>query len=164
MLELNSLAKKRAYPTTEDAAALLDQAYQDFWELAEQHKNQTGLEAVPRRGYEMASKVSLILAMPEGLRTVEHVRWAVALAKQDIEAKLLLAHSNSAESETDRMAAKIISFLSKDEGQLIGVIKNGIRGFDQAVLEKLIDAGHVRKDDQGKTRNGRPNIKYFKNC
>jgi len=156
--------EKTSVPTTDEAAELLDSAYQYFWELAEQHKNQTGLEAVPRRGYEMASKVSLILAMPEGLRTAEHVRWAVALAKQDIDAKLLLAHSNSAESETDRMAAKIISFLSKDEGQLIGVIKNGIRGFDSAVLDKLIEAGHVRKEDQGKTRNGRPNIKYFKNC
>ena len=153
--------EKTSIPTTDDAAALLDQAYQDFWELAEQHKNQTGLEAVPRRGYEMASKVSLILAMPEGLRTAEHVRWAVALAKQDIEAKLLLAHSNSAESETDRMAAKIISFLSKDDGQLIGVIKNGIRGFDPAVLDKLVSDGHVIKEDHGKTRNGRPNVKYF---
>ena len=156
--------EKTSVPTTDEAAELLDSAYQYFWELAEQHKNQTGLEAVPRRGYEMASKVSLILALPEGLRTAEHVKWAVALAKQDIDAKLLLAHSNSAESETDRMAAKIISFLSKSEGQTIGVIKNRVRGFDPAVLDRLVESGHVIKQDTGNERKGQPVIKYFKNC
>lgn len=151
---------KTVIPTTEEGQAALESAYNDFWEIAEQHKNQTGLEAIPRRGYEMAAKISLILALPEGLRTAEHVRWAVALAKRDINAKLLLAHSNSAESDTDRMAAKIISHLDKDHQETIGVLKNKVRGFDIAVLDKLVDKGVVIKTDTGKTRNDSPIYKY----
>ncbi len=153
-------AQKVGVPTTPEAAELLDKAYNEFWTIAEQHKNQTGLEAIPRRGYEMAAKVSLILALPGGLRTEEHVRWAVALAKRDINAKLLLAQSNSAESDTDRMAAKIISHLDKDHQETIGVLKNKVRGFDIAVLDKLVSVGVVIKTDTGKTRNGEQVFKY----
>ena len=153
-------AQKVGVPTTPEAAELLDKAYNEFWTIAEQHKNQTGLEAIPRRGYEMAAKVSLILALPSGLRTEEHVRWAVALAKRDINAKLLLAQSNSAESDTDRMAAKIISHLDKDHQETIGVLKNKVRGFDMAVLDKLVSVGVVIKTDTGKTRNDQQVFKY----
>lgn len=156
---------KVSIPTTDDARALLDAAYEYFWELAETHKDGTGLEAIPRRGYEVASKVSLILALPEGLRTAEHVVWAVELAKKDVAGKLLLAHGNASEDEIDRMAAKIISILSKDEPTTEGVLKNRIRSYakenGKAVLDKLVEAGHVVAVDTGKKRSGNPVMHYF---
>ena len=57
-----------------------------FYQLAETHKASTGLEAVARRGYELTS-ISLICAMPSGLRTVDHVKYAYALAKRDVDQK-----------------------------------------------------------------------------
>lgn len=162
---IEHVGEKIQIPTTDDARALLDDAYEYFWELAETHKDGTGLEAIPRRGYEMAAKVSLILALPEGLRTAEHVTWAVELAKKDIGGKLLLAHGNASEDDTDRMAAKIISVLSKDEPTTEGVIKNRIRSYakenGRAVLDKLAEVGHVVAIDTGKTRAGKPVMHYF---
>lgn len=150
--------EKATVPTGADAAALLDDAYQCFWDMAEQHKGDTGLEAIPRRGYEMASKVSLILALPEGLRTVEHVRWAVALAKRDILAKLALAHTNSATDETERLAAKIMGVVDKEHAESIGVIRNRCRAFPKelvnSVVEKLVKAGHLQEVEQ-ETNSGR---------
>ena len=144
--------EKTSIPTDVEGAALLDKAYQEFWDIAEKHKGDTGLEAIPRRGYEMASKVSLILAMPSGLRTAEHVRWAVALAKRDIAAKLDLAHTNSATNEDERLAARIVGLVNKDHAETLAVIVNRCRGFEkkhvEAVLLKLVDAGHIIKEER----------------
>ena len=144
--------EKTSIPTDAEGAALLDKAYQEFWDIAEKHKGDTGLEAIPRRGYEMASKVSLILAMPSGLRTAEHVRWAVALAKRDIAAKLDLAHTNSATNEDERLAARIVGLVNKDHAETLAVIVNRCRGFEkkhvEAVLLKLVGAGHIIKEER----------------
>ena len=51
-------------PTTKEASEMLDNIIDLFDEMAYQHKERTGLEALPMRGYEQVSKVSLILAVP----------------------------------------------------------------------------------------------------
>ena len=79
--------EKVTLPTTDDAKLLLDDVYERFYQLAETHKASTGLEAVARRGYELTSKISLICAMPSGLRTADHVKYAYALAKRDVDQK-----------------------------------------------------------------------------
>lgn len=146
-VRIQHLGEKTAIPSTEEACELLDWAYQYFWELAEQHKGATGLEAIPRRGYEMAAKVSLILAMPGGLRTAEHVTWAVELAKADVLGKLKLAHSNNAEAAIDKLAAKILSLVTADHGEALGVLRNRCRGFDKAKVDEavaaLVRSGHL---------------------
>ncbi len=160
---LEFTGEKTTIPTEPEAAALLDDAYQYFWDIAESHKGDTGLEAIPRRGYEMASKVSLILALPSGLRTAEHVRWAVALAKRDIGAKLALAQTNSASNDDERLAARIVSLVSVDHPETLAVLTNRCRGFEkkhvEAVLAKLIESGHIEKEERphgkakGKTKD-----------
>lgn len=159
-------AQKVGVPTTPEAAELLDKAYNEFWTIAEQHKNQTGLEAIPRRGYEMAAKVSLILALPGGLRTEEHVRWAVALANRDIQEKLKLAYTNSAESDTDRLAAKIMSLVSHDHSETLGVIRNRCRSFNKgqvdAVLNKLVEAGQLICEESETESKRQGKVKKYK--
>ena len=85
--------EKVTLPTTDDAKLLPDDVYERFYQLAETHKASTGLEAVARRGYELTSKISLICAMPNGLRTVDHVKYAYALAKRDVDQKIKPAYS-----------------------------------------------------------------------
>lgn len=154
--------------TRPDAEALLDEAEQAFYEMAEKAKNTTGLTAIPRRGYEQVAKVSMILAIPEGLRTAEHVRWAYALVKRDVEEKMKLAHSNSATDKQDALASQIMSNVSQDHGETIGRLRNKCRKYRKEDVDKTVDAlvkgGHLREEEvtHGK---GRTTVKYFAvNC
>ena len=138
--------------TRPDAALMLDQVYQSFWDMSENAQSDSGLEAIPRRGYELVGKVSTILAIPDGVRTVEHVRWAYALVLNDINSKIRLAYANMKEKEApgDSIAIKIQSLLTScDEPQTAGVIANRCRPHkkDQVlkILEALVDAGNVTK-------------------
>jgi hypothetical protein len=125
--------------TTSTAASMLDQVYQKFWDLAEQHKGRSGLEAIPRRGYELCAKISTILAAPTGVREPEHVRYAYKLAMMDVEHKLMLAHANVQEHDknaADAVLARIMACISKDHGETLGVIVNRCRPHKRPAVEK----------------------------
>jgi len=127
--------------TRKDASEALDGVLDYFWRMAEDAK-ENGLEAIPRRGYELCAKVSFILAIPEGVRTVEHVRWAFALAKSDINRKMRLAYANMEEKESpaNSIGAKIQSILSDSENQITrGVLVNRCRPAKKPDVEKVID-------------------------
>lgn len=150
--------------TTEQAAGLLDMVSDKFWELAEEQKDATGLHPIPRRGYELVAKVSAALAIPGGLRTDEHVLWAYALVRRDIEGKMRLAHSNSAGDKGDALCSKILSMVSADHGESMRSIARGCRAYQRADVEKvvsmLMDAGQlVEKKSDGK---GRKTSLYFR--
>lgn len=130
--------EKTPVPTTAEAAALMDDVYEQFFELAEQHKGATGMEAIPRRGYEIAAKVSLLLAIPGGVRTAEHVRWAYALARQDAELKIKMAYATDEGGSDNGLAARVLSIVSKDHGETKGVIVNRMRPTPRAQVESLL--------------------------
>lgn len=133
---------KHPIPTDKKANELLDDILISFWEMAENSKD-SGLEAIPRRGYELTAKISFILAIPDGLRTVEHVTWAHAFVKRDIERKMRLATVNIEKDEnpTDSVAVKIQDILStSDEGETQGVIVNRCRPHKKDVILKVLDA------------------------
>jgi len=151
-------------PTRPDAEAMLDEVEESFWGMAEDAKNATGLTPIPRRGYEQVAKVSMILAIPEGLRTVEHVRWAYALVKRDIDEKMKLAHSNSAVDKVDAMASAIMSTVTSEHGETAGRIRNRLRKYRredvEKCLDKLVQAGHLRAEEIPAGR-GKTTMKYF---
>lgn len=151
---------------TDDAASdMLDKVYDFFWTMAEDAKNTHGLEAVPRRGYELAAKISYILAIPSGVRTVEHVRWSFALVKRDIERKIRLAYANMNEKEdpTSSLAAKIQNILQQ-EPQTQGVIINRCRPFKKdevaQVLETLLKRQFIEKTHIKKIGNKKAHDLY----
>lgn len=153
-----------AIPTRPNAERMLDTVEREFWEMAERAKDQTGLTAIPRRGYEQVAKISMILAIPEGLRTAEHVKWAYALVKRDIDEKIKLAHSNSAASKQDALASKIMSNVTTEHGETIGRIRNKCRSYrkedvDECV-KRLVDAGHLHCEEI-KAGYGKTSEKYF---
>lgn len=128
-------------PTTEDGKELLAAISESFWQMAEDAKD-NGLEAIPRRGYELVGKISLALAIPEGLRTAEHIRWAYALAKSDIERKMRLAYSNMNEKDdpATAIAAKIQSILTSIEDPIThGVLINRCRPAKRQAVEKVLE-------------------------
>ena len=150
--------------TRPDAEVMLDQVEKEFHAMAEDSKNSTGLTPIPRRGYEQVAKVSMILAIPEGLRTVEHVRWSYALVKRDIEEKIKLAHSNSAADKQDALASRVMSLVATDHGETIGRIRNKCRSYRKEdvdkVVEKLVDAGYLQEHEAASGK-GKSTKKYF---
>lgn len=157
---------KKLIGSTDEALAALDDAYHAFWKMAEDARGTTGLEAIPRRGYELASKISLILAIPEGVRTAEHVRWAFALAKADIERKMKLAFSNMAQKDDpgNSIAAKIQNLISVDHAETIGVLVNRCRPHKreqvEQILSAMVQAGAVEEILTTNPTNGKEVKKY----
>lgn len=136
---------KVVIPTTPEGSAMLDKVIDEFDRMAEEHKSITGLEALAMRGYEMVTKVSLILAIPEGIRTQEHVRWAYKLVRQNIETKMRLVTSNDRASDDPATAikSKIANLINREDGETLGVIVNKMRGFKkhdiEAVLQRMVN-------------------------
>lgn len=157
--------EKTPVPTTEDAQALMDAVYDHFYADAEDHKGKTGLEAIARRGYELAAKVSLLLAMPEGVRTAEHVRWAFALAKRDVETKVKMAYATTHEDDTSGLAARVLSLVTHEHGETLGVICNRLRGTPrkqvEALLEKMVAENMLRVVESEHPKSKKTTSRYF---
>ena len=134
-------------PTTAKAALMLEAVTEWFEDMAEEQKSITGLEALALGAYELVSKVSLVLAVPGGIRTEEHVRWSFALIKRDIEEKTRLVVSNDRAKDNPLMAlrSKIANMIAGDEGETLGVICGRIRSKKKAdiehVLNEMVKAG-----------------------
>ena len=140
--------------TDKDALALLDTILDDLWEQAARAMESTGLEAIVRRSYEAILKVSMVLAMGDkGLRTVEHVKWAYKLVKQDLQNKILLTAANMAENEDDivkEVKYKVLHKLDKKVPNSLGAIKNKLRKTKeehiQKILDHLVEVGRARTE------------------
>lgn len=163
---VESQEERTAVPTVADAAQLLDMVRRSFDDMADDHKASSGLEALPMRAYEHVAKVSLILAAPHGLRTAEHVLWAYALVRRDIEEKARLVVANDRLKDAPGMAlkAKLLNMISGEDGETLGVIVNRMRKFKKADVEKALDdlvkAGVAVEIDGKNPTNGRPVKRY----
>jgi hypothetical protein len=151
-------------PTAPDARDALQKCLDWFLDYADRQKELSGLEAIPRRGYEMVSKVSLILAAQQGLRTVEHVRWAFALAKRDVDTKIAMVLSNDATTTAQvRLYADLSKIIAKDHGETIGVIHNKLRKYKNEDIDKalamLLAQGKVDRETI-KGRNGKETSRW----
>ena len=124
-----------------DAAAsdALDAALEWLEDKAEEHKSLTGLESLYLGAFELLAKVSFVLAIPHGIRTVEHVRWAFALVKKDIDHKIHLVTSNDRVNDSPQMALmSAIAHRLGDEELTIGVLVNRLRKYKRADIEAAL--------------------------
>lgn len=152
--------------TTKEACEMLDAVSQAFWMEAERHTDGTGLTAIPRRGYELVAKVSLLLAIPEGVRTAEHVRWAYALIKRDIDNKITTTHSNSASTQNEQMISRIMSLVDPSDGITLGRVVNRCSKWKKEdvydALAFMVERGLLRCEEASASRGGgRITKKYF---
>ncbi len=161
--------KKTAVQTNNEASAMLDKISDYFHDEAERQKSITGLEAIPRRGYELVAKISYILAMHSRLREPEHVRWAFAMVKRDIAEKLRLAQSNilsdslNANDQGTVLRNKIIDVCSGEDGESLSVIKKKCgRKYNatdiEGMIDKMLEANQLGKVE--KQTKGRPSLRY----
>ncbi len=141
-------------PTSPEAKEMLENISDLFDKMAYEHKESTGLEALPLRGAEQVSKISLILSIPEGVRTVEHVRWAYALVRRDIDTKmmLVLANDNAKTDPARALAMSILNLVDGEDGETLGVIVNRLgkkykKPEIEACLEKMVKIGKVKQEN-----------------
>lgn len=145
--------QRKSIPTDSAASDLLDETVQWFEDQAIDQKASTGLESLYLRAYELVAKVSYILAIPEGVRTVEHVRWAYALVKRDIESKMHLVMSNSGPDGKSAMALNsAIAHALGDEGLTIGVLRNKLsrkwkKDDINASIANLVEKGLIKEEE-----------------
>jgi hypothetical protein len=139
--KIESHGERVPIATTKEAQDMLESALDIMHGLAEDHKEQTGLSSLFLRAKEQIAKVSFILAAPEGLREPEHVRWAYALVRNDVEAKIRLVLGNDMVKESPKTALinKIENVISGDEGETFGVICNKLRGKKREDIKKCLD-------------------------
>lgn len=152
--------------TDAQARAMLEKVLDWIEEHAELHKERTGLEAVVRRGYEIMAKLSLILAAPSGIRTAEHVRWAFAMVRRDIEEKTRLAYANENQKAAPEAAlqARILNMIDKDHGETVAVIANRNKrpkAEIEKVLEHMRENGMAEKQETKHPFNGSVIEKWF---
>ena len=159
------VGEKSVIPTTDDAQSLLNEVYERFYQLAETHKATTGLEAIVRRGYELAAKVSLVCALPSGLRTSEHVCYGYALAMRDVEQKIKLAFSTENKESSDGLSAKVLSIVDKEHGETLGVICNRLRNTPKTQIEALLlqmtDKNMIKAVECVNTHTKKTYLRYF---
>lgn len=150
--------------TTKDGLALLDKIEDIFFDMAELHKETTGLTALPRRGKELVNKISLVLAIPEGLRTYQHILWAYALVKRDIDNKINITHANSAQNKDESLIARVLSHID-DDGVSVGVLCSKCRPIKQDTLTKCLEFMEDKKmifSKEVKPIRGKSTKKFFK--
>lgn len=132
--------------TEPEAVEMLEDAADWLEDHAEFHKGHTGLEAVVRRSYEHLTKVSTILAVGEGVRTPDHVRWAFRLVREDLENKIALAHANSEEGTDEALRLRVLEAIG--DGEKAGTIRKRVSRAKQytpadadRMLEHLVKTG-----------------------
>jgi len=148
-------------PTEDAAIEMLEQVADWLEDYAESHKGKTGLEAIVRRSYEQVAKVSTILALGERLRTTEHVAWAFAFCRADLEAKISLAHANIEEGTDDALRVRVMEAVG--DGEKRGTIRKRVSkaksyGPDDAdrMVEHLIGTGELVEEQRKHPGNGKP--------
>jgi hypothetical protein len=150
-----------------EASRMMDAVLDWIEEQAEEHKSATGLESIVRRSYELMAKIALILGAPEGLITPEHVRWAYAAMRRDIDDKIRLAYANMVEKDNpdDAIAMRIMNMLDKEHGETLGVIKNRFRKEKGEKIENILAAleemGKIKKLETTHQGNGKKIDKWF---
>lgn len=158
-----------AVTTTQEAKEALYEIREYFHSLAESQKETKNLIPIPRRGFEMVLKISLILAIPTGVRTLQDVLYAFEVAKSDVDFKIELANSNRDHKNKDEagnvLLSSILTKLDKDIAVTIGQVRNRIRNFNKEQVdegvEHLVKTGKVRKIEEMNEKNRKVTVKLI---
>ena len=110
-----------------------------FYAIGEVESSETGNTPIPRRGFELMMKVALTVGIPGGVVEAEHIRWAYALIRRDMELKRNIAKANTAAEKSDQLLSKILSLLSHDDPVSEGIVINRCRMFKKTDVLRGLD-------------------------
>jgi len=142
--------------TDKEADAALDAIADWLIDYADHMGEKTGEASVAmiRRAYELIAKVSFVLAIPSGTRTIEHVRWALAFVKDEIDYKvqLVFANDNAKNKPEDALAARVLNYIDAENGLTTAMLASRLK-VDQSVIKTTCD--HMQADGKVELREGR---------
>ena len=137
--------------TTPEASALLDKVLDWFLDYADEMNEATGEAGVAmiRRSFESVAKISYTLAIPGGTRTEEHVAWAFAYVKAEVDGKIqmVFANDNARSAPEQALAARVLSILDTEKGMSVSVLSNRLKVGPETispVLDEMAARGMVR--------------------
>ena len=115
----------------------------------------------------MVIKVSLILSIPSGIRTIDMIDWAEALVLRDVETKCNLALANTTEDISEEIARKIRDKIDGEVGITVAAISKSLGGkkgkpeLIKSVLKKLEERGEIFMREEKHKINGRQMEKWY---
>jgi hypothetical protein len=150
--------KRFVVPTDDDAALAMVSINEWLLDYADYMGEKTGEASVAmiRRGYELVAKISFILAIPDGRRTIEHVRWALAYVKDEMDFKvaLVFANDNKKDKPQEALAARLMGYIDADTGASTSVLSSRSK-VDKPTIETMMldlqQRGMVKKVATGRT-------------
>lgn len=152
---------REAVMTDDDASAMLKQVSKWLHGYADEMGENTGEASVAmiRRAYELVAKISFILAIPTGHRTSDHVRWAFAYVRAELDAKikLVFANDNGKDLPEEAIAARVVNYIDPDKGASAKVLANRMKIKIEAltpILVKMAAHGMIREEALKKPRRG----------
>lgn len=159
---------RRDIKTTDEAADALH-AMADWWiEYADFIGEKMGEAAVAmiRRCIEGVSKISFILSLDSGVRTIEHVRWAAAFVKDEIDYKtsLVFANDNRTEKPEDALTARLMGFIDAENGLTAAMLASKLRVGIEAINEicARLEAAKLIEAKPGRKYRGKVVMRWFR--
>ena len=159
---------RRDVHTEAEADAALDAIAEWLIDYADHMGEKMGEASVAmiRRAYELIAKVSFILAIPTGMRTLDHVRWAFAFVKDEIDFKvqLVFANDNAKAKPEDALAARLLNQIDAENGLTTAMLSNRLKVDKPTVettLRHLEGIGQVRLME-GRKYRGKVPLKWFR--
>lgn len=159
---------RRSVKTEPDANAALDTIADWLIDYADHIGEQMGEAAIAmiRRAYELIAKVSFILAMPTGRRTLDHVLWALAYIKDEIDFKtrLVFANDNARAKPEDALAARLMGYIDEDNGLTTAMLSDKLKVSADAVegVCKMLEEKGQIKASAGRKYRGKSVVRWFK--
>lgn len=159
-------------PTDPDGRALLDNLRLWAHGYAEWHREHTGYTPLIRRFFEAVAKISLILAAPERMRTRQHIEWAAAYVKRDLDRKIrhvmaaTARESKDGNTVRDGLTARIFNLCQGEKGETIGVLLKKCRRKDvddealANLIQSMVESGMLRLEEST-GRNGKTTKRLF---
>ena len=159
-------------PTTPDGRDLLNKLRIWGHGYAEWHREHTGYTPLIRRLFEAVAKISLILAGPERIRTRQHIEWAAAYVKRDLDRKIrhvmaaTARESKDGDTVRDGLTARIFNLCQGENGETLGVLLKKCRRKDvddeklANLVNSMVESGMLRLEET-KGRNGKPTSRLF---
>lgn len=159
---------RRDVLTEPDADKALDDISLWLIDYADYMGEKTGEASVAmiRRAYELVAKISFILAIPSGARTLEHVRWAFAFVKDEIDFKvqLVFANDNAKAKPEDALAARLLNLIDVKNGLTTAMLSNKLKVPEpevETVCRHLEGFGQVKRAE-GRKYRGKSVLKWFR--
>jgi len=115
----------------------------------------------------LIAKVSFILAIPDGIRTMDHVRWAFAFIKDEIDFKvqLVFANDNKKARPEDALAARLMNYIDTENGASTSVLASRSK-IDkptiEATMRHLEGRGEVVSRAGKRRRKGEIVVQWFR--